>query len=301
MPSIFWTGKLSWPMKLVVNMNNIVAWILGNFSDPEAMKARVKKGYEGEVTEDVTRYDQKGIKHYTKIANELLGGIDLQGKEVLDVGCGTGILAHLALERGPAKIVCGDNSEYMLNQCRKKALDKRLSTPMDFRQLDAESLPFEDGSFDAIISGMMLGMLPNQGKAVKEMARVLRPGGALAISTQGKGYYWEASDAAFRKISKLYVFGYRIEFWPRSEPEMKKLFGEAGLKEIRTRRLTWQDTFKTGAETYDFFAATSSGWWFSKFPKEKIAPESQKIRDYFNSKGVNQITQDVIFAYGNKY
>jgi ubiquinone/menaquinone biosynthesis C-methylase UbiE len=173
-PSIFWTGKLSFPMKLTVNINNLFAWISGNARDTTAMKDRMRKGYEGAITDHVTGYDHQGHEHYTKIAAELLKGIGVQGKEVLDVGCGTGILTHLARERGPSKIVCGDNSEYMLNQCRKKASDKGVdSTRMEFRQLDAELLPFDDCSFDAVISGMALGLVPNQKKAVKEMARVL--------------------------------------------------------------------------------------------------------------------------------
>ncbi len=287
-------------MKLMVNTNNILAWVLGNARDTAGMKARMKKGYGGEITDDISRYDNVGLQHYTKIATELLSGIDLNGKEVLEVGCGTGIMSYLAAERRPAKLFCGDQSEYMLNQCRKKAADRSMSTTIEFRQLDAESLPFPNGRFDAVISGMTLGLVPNQGQAIKEMVRVLRRDGKLGVSTQGPDYYWEASDAAFRKINKFHVFGYRIEYWPRSESDLIRFFAEAELKEIRTRRLSWKDTFKTGADAYDFFISTSSGWWFSKFPKEKIAGESRKIREYFNAKGITQITQDVILAYGRK-
>ncbi len=147
---------------------------------------------------------------------------------------------------------------------------------------------------------MMLGMVPNQGKAIQEMARVLRSGGSLAVSTHAPEHNWEASDAAFRKFSRYYVLGYRVEFWPRSEGAMKKFFGEAGLHEIRTRQLTWKDNFKSGGEAYDFFASTSSSWWFSKIPKGKVPAETKKIRDYFIAKGVTQITEDVIFAYAQK-
>ncbi len=284
----------------MVNANNLLACVLGNTRDTEAMKGRMKKGYGGEVTNDISRYDDFGLEHYAKIATELLSGLDLKGKEVLEVGCGTGIMSYLALEKKPAKIVCGDQADYVLNQCRKKAAERGVSTQMDFRQLDAEFLPFPDGSFDAVICGMMLGLVPNPVKAIKEMARVLRIGGSLAVSTQGPEYYWEVCDASFREINILYVLGYRIEYWPRSELDMKKYFKQAVLNEIATRRLTWKDTFSNGAEAYDFFASTSSGWWFSKFPKKKVLRESKKLRDYFNAKGVSQITQDIIFAYGKK-
>lgn len=301
MPTVFWTGKLSLSMKLMVNISNALAWISGNARDTAAMKQRMKLGYEGACTEHVTRYDDLGLEHYTKIARELLKRVDLRGKEVLDVGCGTGILSFLALEQGAVKVVGGDLSEYMLDQCRTKATAQGYSANrVDFRQLDAESLPFDDNSFDAVVSGMVLGLVPDQKKTVTEMARGLRPGGTLALSTHGQDHYMEANDAAFRAISKRYVLGYRIEFWPRKETEIRHMLAQAGLVDVRTCRLTWQHGFETGGKAYDFFVATSASWWYAKFPPDKIAEDSQKTRDYFERKGVTHITGDVILAYGRK-
>lgn len=301
MPSVFWTGKLSPSMKLMVNISNVLAWLTGNARDTAAMKQRMKLGYEGAYTDHVTRYDELGMGHYAKVARELLEGVDLRDKEVLDVGCGTGVLSLLALEQGAAKVVCGDLSEYMLDQCRTKATAEGYSANrVDFRQLDAESLPFDDSSFDAVVSGMVLGLVPNQEGIVTEMTRVLHPSGTLALSTHGPDHYFEANDAAFRAISKRYVLGYRLEFWPRKETEIRRILAQAGLVDIRTRRLTWQDGFETGGKAYDFFAATSASWWYAKFPPDKIARDSQITRDYFERKRVTQITQDVILAYGRK-
>jgi hypothetical protein len=58
MPTIFWTGKLSLPMMLVVNANNILAWLTGNARDTAAMKNRVRQGYDGAFSEHVIRYDE---------------------------------------------------------------------------------------------------------------------------------------------------------------------------------------------------------------------------------------------------
>jgi hypothetical protein len=57
MPRVFWTGKLSPPMKFVVNASNAVAWITGNTRDTKAMKERIKLGYEGVTSNHVTKYD----------------------------------------------------------------------------------------------------------------------------------------------------------------------------------------------------------------------------------------------------
>jgi ubiquinone/menaquinone biosynthesis C-methylase UbiE len=301
MPSIFWTGKLSPTTKLMANFSNAIAWITGNARDIAAMKERVKKGYEGTVTDDVTRYDEFGLQHYTKISKALLEGIDLQGKTVLDVGCGTGILSFLALEQGSANVVCADLSGYMLGQCRKKANALGYGPDrIDFRQLDAESLPFESNSFDAVISGMVLGFIPNQKSTIREMVRVLRPGGVLAISTHGPKFYYEACEATFKAVPKSLVLGYRIEFWPRKEKEISRMFFEAGLIDVVTRQMTWKDSFENGGRAYDFFTSVSGAWWCSKFPTEKITSALQKIRAAFERKPVTQITTDIILAYGRK-
>jgi len=301
MPPIFWTGKLSLPVKLMINSNNILAWLTGNARDARAMKERIRRGYEGVFSDHVTGYDELGIEFQTKAAMAQLEGMDLQRKNVLDVGCGTGVISLLALNKGASKVICGDISEYMLKLGREKATHQGYSSDrIEFRNLDAESLPFQDASFDVVITGMALGLLPDQAKAVKEMARVLRPGGQASVGAHGPEHYWEACDASFRAITKRYVLGYRLEFWPRKEKEVRHLLEHAGLVDIRTRRLTWRNFFENGGKAYDFFAAISSSWWYAKFPREKIAEESRRTRDYFERKKVVQITDDIVLAYGRK-
>jgi ubiquinone/menaquinone biosynthesis C-methylase UbiE len=301
MPTIFWTGKLSPPMMFMVNANNVLAWLTGNARDTAAMKNRIKQGYDGVFSEHVTRYDELGEEFQTKAATAQLEGMDLQGKEVLDVGSGTGIMSLLALRKGAAKVICGDISRYMLEVGRTKAYRQSYGADrIDFRQLDAESLPFEDASFDVVMTGMTMGLLPDPGKAMTEMVRVLRPGGLLSVGAHGPEHYWEACDASFRVISKRYVLGYRLEFWPMKEEEVRRLVAEAGIVDIRTTRYIWRNTFKNGGEAYDFFAAISSNWWYAKIPPAKRDEETRNSRDYFDRKGVVIITDDIILAYGQK-
>ncbi len=301
MSTIFWTGKLSWPMALMVNANNVLAWLTGNTRNTAAMKDRVRQGYNGTFSEHVTRYDELGMPFQTRAAIAQLEEMDLRGKNILDVGCGTGVMSLLALQKGAAKVVCGDISNYMLERARDKADQQGYGVDrIDFRQLDAESLPFEDASFDAVMTGMTLGLLPDQDKAIREMVRVLRPGGFLSAGAHGPEHYWEACDASFKSINKRYVLGYRLEFWPLKEEEVRQILVNAGLVDIRTRRLTWRNVFKSGGEAYDFFAAISSNFWYAQFPPDKREEENRKTRDYFERKGVVEITDDVIFAYGQK-
>ena len=285
----------------MVNANGIVAWLTGNASNTAAMKNRIRQGYDGTFSNHVTRYDELGAKLQTKAATAQLEGVNLKGKVVLDVGCGTGIMSLLALREGAAKLACGDISNYMLEVARSKAVREGYeSARISFWQLDAESLPFEDSTFDLTLTGMTLGPIPEAENAVSEMVRVVRPGGLVSIGAHGPEHYWEACEASFKAINKRYVLGYRLEFWPRKEEEVRRLLAEAGLENIRTRRLTWRNPFKTGGDAYDFFSAISSTWWYAKVPPDKRDEETRRMRDYFERHRVTTITDDIIVAYGRK-
>ncbi|CAN5837447.1 methyltransferase domain-containing protein [soil metagenome] len=98
------------------------------------------------------------------------------GQNILDVACGTGIVARTAAELvGPANVVGVDLNEAMLTVAR------RVRADIDWRQGDVAALPLSDGSFDAVLCQMALMFLPDRIKALREMARVARPDGTVAV------------------------------------------------------------------------------------------------------------------------
>jgi SAM-dependent methyltransferase len=230
-----------------------------------------------------------------------LDEIDFQGKEVLDVGCGTGGSSFIALEKGASRVVCGDISRYMPDLAKKKAIAEGYGEDrIVFRSLDAESLPFEKDAFDVSMTGMTLGLLPDQVKAIAEMARVTRSGGLVSVGAHGPEHYWEAIDASLRSITKRYVLGHRMEWWPRTDIEIETMLIQAGLTSTRTFKAVWRNDFPSGGQAYDFFAAISASYGYAKFPSDKIVADSEKTRSYFERKRVTRITDDVIFCYGTK-
>lgn len=304
MPSFLWPGKLSLATKLSMTLNGLLALITGHARDFDGMKQRIRSGFEGECTPQLARYDDLGFEHYHRIALKLLEPLPIQGKRVLEIGCGTGILSRLCLDRESAKLVCGDFSGYMLARCRDKISTKSTQSPkVHFLRLDAESLPFQGACFDTVVCGMVFGMLPHQNRALSEMTRLIRPGGLLALSIHAPDHYLEATDASFKALPKRYAMkflGYRPEFWPLKEKEVYRLLERAGLADIRTQELRWQDTFPDGAKAFDFYAATSGMWSLAKLEAEQRAEVTSIMREYFLRKKVARITHDVVLAWGRK-
>jgi demethylmenaquinone methyltransferase/2-methoxy-6-polyprenyl-1,4-benzoquinol methylase len=104
------------------------------------------------------------------------------GDAALDVCCGTGDLAiELAARVGPEGTVVGcDFSEPMLELARRKAGDRELSQ-VRFEWADALELPYPNGAFDAVTVGFGARNLADLDGGLRELARVLRPGGRLVI------------------------------------------------------------------------------------------------------------------------
>ena len=108
------------------------------------------------------------------------------GMQVLDVGCGTGASAIPAAEAvGPTGRVLGvDLAEKLLAHARAKAAAQQL-TNVDFRLGDMTALGFPDGHFDAVISVFSIFFVPDMAAQVRELWRMVKPGGKLAITTWG--------------------------------------------------------------------------------------------------------------------
>ena len=105
------------------------------------------------------------------------------GQRVLDLASGTGDLAaRLAGLVGPAGlVVMSDINAAMLSQGRDRMLDEGRVDNLRYAQIDAEALPFPDGSFDCVTIGFGLRNVTHKERAMAEMHRVLRPGGRALI------------------------------------------------------------------------------------------------------------------------
>jgi len=111
---------------------------------------------------------------------ELCEAMDLHaGAQVLDVAGGNGNVS-LAAARRFCKVVSTDYVQALLDHSRTRATAEGLA--MDFQLADAEELPFEDASFDHVVSTFGVMFTPNQAQAANELQRVCRPGGKIGLA-----------------------------------------------------------------------------------------------------------------------
>ncbi|MBN2383180.1 methyltransferase domain-containing protein [bacterium] len=104
-----------------------------------------------------------------------------ESDRVLDAGMGPGIYSFAILQKHQVGQVVGiDLSEQFVAMARKRAARKDYSN-CEFKTADLEQLPFEEGSFDKIVCSGVLLLIPDQNKALKELLRVLRPGGKIVF------------------------------------------------------------------------------------------------------------------------
>ncbi len=115
------------------------------------------------------------------VGEELCEALDIRsGQKVLDVAAGNGN-ASLAAARRWCDVIASDYVGALLDRAHERASADRLN--VEFREADAESLPFPDGSFDVVVSTFGVMFTPNQARAAAEMVRVCRRGGKIGLAS----------------------------------------------------------------------------------------------------------------------
>ncbi len=128
-------------------------------------------------------YDRYMGRWSRQIAPRFLDWLDAAEQlEWLDVGCGTGALSAAIVGRcNPRSLIAIDPSDGFIATARRNLPDRRV----EFRTADAQLLPLESASRDAIVSALALNFVPDRNRALVEMSRVARPGATIAF------YVWD--------------------------------------------------------------------------------------------------------------
>lgn len=182
-------------------------------------------------------------------ADALLDAVEVTaGSALLDVASGPGVVALAARDRG-VNVIVVDQSEAMVALARSAGLDAR--------QASACHLPFETGSFDAVVAGFLINHLPRPVEGIAEMARVCKARVAVSV--------WDAPGAnpalgLFGRVAQSFDIADPVPPGPGSslyadDARLTSLLGAAGLVDIRITRVSWTLSVAPGA----WFDAVAAG------------------------------------------
>jgi SAM-dependent methyltransferase len=119
-------------------------------------------------------FEPRTRRGFARYRAELVAGLD---GRVLEIGCGNG--SNFERYAASATVIATDYSEHMLKPAREAA--EGADATIEVQSADAMRLPFDDASFDAVVSSLVLCSVPAQERALAELRRVLRPGGQLRV------------------------------------------------------------------------------------------------------------------------
>jgi SAM-dependent methyltransferase len=173
------------------------------------------------------------------------------GEDVLDVACGTGNAAVRAAQAG-GTVVGVDIAPELFEAGERNAAAAGVT--VDWREGDAEALPFDDASFDVVLSVFGCMFAPRHQVAAHELVRVLRPGGRLAVAA------WTPEGAVghmFRALGSFLPppppFAQPPVLWG-TEAHVRELFAGTGVTLELDRDVARGEPFADGAEAFDWSA-----------------------------------------------
>lgn len=236
------------------------------------------------------------------LAREALDALCLSpGLRLLDVGAGAGGAALLAAGRG-ARVTAVDASPGMVRRIETRARDEGVA--VDARTMDGAALAFPDRSFDAALSVFGIILFPDPVGAMRELARVLVPGGGVALVTWTEPHRYELAG---RLIAAIAAVGQPLpasaslpaQLRFREEPEFRALFAAAGFEEVRVRRI--ETTLR----------ALSAGWLGERLAfapglstmlaaqgDRREAVERRFVADLERDKGMGEIALEAVAFFG---
>lgn len=202
-------------------------------------------------------YDRHVAPQETELANEALRLVGLRrGERFLDVAAGTGGLGLPAARLG-ANVLATDWSPAMIERFDERARAEGLAA--EGRVMDCHALDLPDGAFDVVGSQFGVMLVPDQPRALREMARVTRPGGRVLVIAYGEPAELEflpvflgALTAVVPEFPGLPDDPPPLEFQVSDPAVLRRRLTDAGLRDVRVERSAERPVFASGQELWDW-------------------------------------------------
>jgi ubiquinone/menaquinone biosynthesis C-methylase UbiE len=202
-------------------------------------------------------YDRTNTPTQMWLGNESLRRAGLRsGTRFLDVAAGTGALAIPAARLG-AHVFATDQSPVMLELLGKRAGDEGVS--VETRVMDGHALEFDDNSFDMAGSQFGVMLFPDMPKGIREMARVVKPGGRVLMNVYGDphkieffGFLIDAVQSVRPDFTGPPMEPLPLPFQLHDPERLRKELATAGLTDINVETITETTEFQTGIELWEW-------------------------------------------------
>jgi ubiquinone/menaquinone biosynthesis C-methylase UbiE len=226
------------------------------------------------------------------------------GSLILDVGCGSGASAIPAGKvAGPHGRVIGvDLADRLLAIARAKAAAQKLQN-VEFRQADMEALGYPDASFDAVVCVFAIFFVPDMIKQVKELWRMVRSGGQLAITTWGPRMF-EPGSATWWAAVKQFRPDLHTAFnpWERivTPQAVRQLLTDSGIREAEIIAEDGQQVLQSPDDWWTVVQGSGYRWTLEQMDNETIAHVRDMNLETLRNTDTKSIETNVIYALATK-
>lgn len=247
-------------------------------------------------------YDYPTNTFWERYGRRTIERLQLTNEHVIDVCCGSGASAIPAAKAvAPSGYVVGvDLAENLLELARLKANQQRLAN-IHFQTGDLTELEFAGGSFDVAVCVFGIFFVPDMESAVRELRRVVRPGGRVAITTWGPRFFEPVNTTFWNSVRKVKPELYKgFNPWDRiCEPEaLRSLLSVAELKGIDVEA-------ENGSQPID----APEDWWpmvmgsgyrgtldqLSRTEREQVKEENFS---FIRAENIRSVEANVLYAKG---
>ena len=161
--------------------------------------------YNTEFFEQINKYPTLLYrqKHMLVLIESLM--LDSSRTHIADIGCGTGDMTNALAKKG-FRLSASDIANNMVNIAKEKNKDFINSGLVDIITADAESLPYNDKSFDLVILSGVIEYLPDDEKWMNEAKRVVKPGGYLLLNVTNSGSIRRMTQQPFERLKSFSAF-----------------------------------------------------------------------------------------------
>jgi ubiquinone/menaquinone biosynthesis C-methylase UbiE len=250
-------------------------------------------------------FDDDPLGFWARIGRWTIDRLELPpGATVLDVGCGTGASALPAAEKvGPQGRVIGvDLAERLLEIARQKAESRQLANTR-FEVGDMERLGYPDDHFHAVVSVFSIFFVADMARQVRELWRMVHPGGWLAITTWGPRMFAPGTSVWWNAVKEVRPdLVPAVSPWSRiTEPQgMRDLLREAGIVDAEIVAEDGRQALRSPDDWWTIVLGSGFRWTVEQLGRDAVEQVRSANLAQIRRRNIDEVETNAIFATARK-